>query len=181
MLEAANSDGLALRFLVDDMARHRTFPSASFNADGALQAARGYHDTAALLEAVHRQEMRAPRPGGLTVEAVQQAQGRIVSSTVLEALAVELVLKAKLARSGVDVPPSHDHATLFAELPAAEQALAAERYRASLHPAMRPTLQEALAYSASVFEAWRYYHEYQRVEASMGEMQLAFNALAHGL
>ena len=45
---------------------------------------------------------------------------------------------------------------------------------------MRATLQEALAYSGSVFETWRYYYE-TPVQASMGEMHVAFHALAHGL
>lgn len=162
------------------MARRSLLPSTFFNADGALQAARGFHETAALLEAVHRQEMRA-LPDVFPVEALRQALGRIVSSAVLEALAVELVLKAKLARSAVDVPHTHDHAKLFAGLPPAEQASAAGRYRASRLSGMRATLQEALDYSASVFEMWRYSHEHQTVEASMGEMQRAFDALAHGL
>jgi hypothetical protein len=46
---------------------------------------------------------------------------------------------------------------------------------------MRATLAEALGFSAEVFKEWRYLHEYSSVQASMGEMQRAFRALAEGV
>ncbi len=46
---------------------------------------------------------------------------------------------------------------------------------------MRATLAEVLAYSAPVFEMWRYQHEHPHVEASIGEMQSAFESLADGI
>jgi hypothetical protein len=122
--------------------------SKSFNAEAALKVARG----ALVLEMLIRKE-GVP----LTIDMVNESVARVISSTVLEALAMEILL------------------------PAAERQQAGQRYQASRHPAMRPTIEEALAYSADVFEVWRYSHEHDRVEASMGEMQRAFHALAHGL
>lgn len=153
-----------------------------YNAEGATKAARGFHGTAALLEGIHKQELaRVPKGASLNPDIINQLMGRTASATVLEALALELVLKARLDRAGLAVQRTHNHAALFAKLPASDQQQAEQRYQASRHPAMRARLKEALAYSAQVFEQWRYLHEHPQVEASMGEMQRAFEALAHGL
>lgn len=116
-----------------------------------------------------------------TIDILNETMSRVVSSTVLEALALELILKVKIDRMGIKIPKTHNHADLFAELPAPERQQAGQRYQSSRHRAMRPTIEEALAFSADAFESWRYLHEHQHVEASMGEMQRAFNALVHGL
>lgn len=153
-----------------------------YNADGAMKAARGFHGTASLLELIHKQEIaRVPKGAGLDPEILNQIVGRAVSATVLEALALELVLKVRLSRAGVAVRKMHNHADLFAKLPASDKKDAEERYRARRHPAMRATLAEVLTYSANVFEDWRYMHEHHHVEASMGEMQRAFAALADSI
>jgi hypothetical protein len=115
--------------------------------------------------------------------------GRAAGAVVLEALAVELVLKARLRRAGVlaDKLKTHDHKKLYKKLLNIKQQEADEadqRYQSLRLPAMRATLAEALAYSAQVFERWRYMHEEEQrsgVEASMGEMQRAFMALADGM
>jgi hypothetical protein len=82
---------------------------------------------------------------------------RVVSSAVLEALALELILKVRLNKAGIRIPKTHNHTALFEGLPALERQQAGQRYQTSRHAAMRPTI------------------------ASMGEMQRAFNALLHGL
>jgi hypothetical protein len=160
----------------------KTRISKPFNAEAALRAARGYHSTAALLERVYREEQASLKEGvNFTVDMVHEIISRVVSSTVLEALAVELVLKVRLSQAGIPIPKTHNHAKLFDHLPLSERKESGQRYRAIRHPTMRATIEEALAFSAAVFERWRYIHEHQSVEASMLEMQRAFNALAHDL
>jgi hypothetical protein len=152
-----------------------------YNADGAMKAARGFHGTAGLLEVIHKQELaRLPKGTSLEPELLNQVVGRTASATVLEALALELVLKVRLNRAGVAVRRTHNHADLFAKLPASDKKDAEERYQAR-HPAMRATLSEVLTYSANVFENWRYIHEHHHVQASMGEMQRAFESLADSI
>jgi hypothetical protein len=121
---------------------------------------------------------------------VEQLMGRVSGAVVLEALALELVLKARLKQSGIDfdVPlkgmARHDHAKLYALLPDSEKQAADQRYRSIPFPAMHSTLAEALDFSAQVFTEWRYMHEDQHrsgVQASMGDMQRAFRALAEGM
>jgi hypothetical protein len=119
---------------------------------------------------------------------VDQNIGRVAGAVVLEALAIELVLKARLKRSEIDFQgplkgiKRHDHAKLFALLPDIEKQQADQRYRSLRHPAIRATLAEALDFSAKVFTEWRYMHEQPSgVQASMGEMQRAFKALTEGM
>ena len=100
---------------------------------------------------------------------------------MLEALALEIVLKARLLRSGIAIPRTHDHASLYASLPDVEKQDVGQRYQSARHPAMGPTLADALAFRANVFAKWRYLHERGLVEASMGEMRRAFRALDDGL
>jgi len=150
-----------------------------FNADAAMKVARGFHGTACLLEGILKQERLALK--SIDLETINQLLGRTTSMVVLEALAVELVLKVRLDWAGITVARTHNHANLFAKLPAADRKDAEERYQARRHPAMRTTLAEVLAYSAPVFEMWRYQHEHPSVEASLGEMQRAFDALAENI
>ena len=96
--------------------------------------------------------------------------------TVLEALALELVLKARLLQSGINPPKWHSHSDLFALLPETEQQVAGQIYQANRNSAMRETLAEVLNFSAKAFERWRYHNE-QPAEASLGEMQRAFDVL----
>jgi hypothetical protein len=131
------------------MARQTKQP---FTAETAMKAARGFHATAALVEEIQIQQMA-------DVKSVEIANrnfiGRAASAFVLEALALELVLKARLVAEGLPVETTHDHAKLFAKLSASVQQEAGLRYQGSLHPTMQATLKEALAYSAPVFEQWR--------------------------
>jgi hypothetical protein len=149
-----------------------------FNADAAMKVACGFHGTACLLEGILKQERLALK--SIDLETINHLLGRTASMVMLEALAVELALKVRLDRAGITVARTHNHANLF-ELPAADRKDAEERYQARRHPAMRATLAEVLAYSAPVFEMWRYQHEHPSVEASLGEMQRAFDALAEGI
>jgi len=107
--------------------------------------------------------------------------GASAGAVVLQALALELILKVRLARCGKKPWSTHDHAALFAEIPEPERTAANGRYRSRRHPSMRETLQDAMAASAPLFEEWRYMHEHSQVTAPNTEMQCAFEALADGL
>jgi hypothetical protein len=107
---------------------------------------------------------------------LNETLGVMAGATVLEALALELVLKARLLRAGVKPPKWHSHSDLFALLPAAEQQDADQNYQANRLTAMRATLTAVLDFSANAFERWRHHNE-QPTGASLDEMQLAFNAL----
>ena len=93
----------------------RSILDRSFNATIALFAARGFHGTAQMLEEIHETTF------GKVVEAFPRwsRRGVPISAVVLEALALELLLKVKLAQAGRPVPKSHDHSRLYADLPAA--------------------------------------------------------------
>jgi hypothetical protein len=157
----------------------------TFTVEGAMQTARGYHYAAGELEAMHQQQTAAIRRGERPQIIIHQTVGRTAGAVVLEALAIEIALKARL--TGARVPfadllkkwERHDHAKLYALLPDNEKQEAEQRYQS--HPAMRATLAEALTFSANVFVEWRYMHERTSVEASLGEMQRAFKALAEGM
>jgi hypothetical protein len=156
-----------------------------FNTEAAMKAARGFHIAAIELEGLHLQQMGRLRTDpnvSLGPDHWVPTMGRIVSSTVLEAHALELALKVRIAQAKKQIPRTHNHTKLFELLSVPEREAADQRYRALRIPGMRPTLVEALAYSADVFDKWRYVHEQPRgVAASMGEMQRAFEAIAHDL
>jgi hypothetical protein len=154
-----------------------------FTVEAAMKTARGFHQAAGELEALHQQQTRGDLLGSVTIDQnyLDQLVGRIAATGVLEALALELALKARLRRLKIRVPNSHDHAKLYALLPEDERQKAEERWRCVRHPAMRATLAEALSFSADVFVKWRYMHEQGSVHASMGEMQRAFGIFADGL
>jgi HEPN domain len=156
-------------------------PKIKPTSENILRVARGFLDTARELEATHRRET-APPPKGTTIDSawLDRAQGRIVSATILEALAVELALKARLTHAHVEPPNTHDHLELFKELPSEIRDEADREYQSRRHPAMRKTLAEALAFSAKVFVDWRYAYEHPSVQASGGEMFHAFAALTAG-
>jgi hypothetical protein len=146
----------------------------TFTVDSIAKAARGFHIAAGKLEDIHRAERpRVP----FELADLDGIIGTVVGATTLEALAIELVLKARLHQAGIAFPKTHNHADLFAALPLAARQAADQNYQAKRHPAMRATLAEVLNFSANAFEKWRYLHEQPFVEASMGEMQRAFAAL----
>jgi hypothetical protein len=109
------------------------------------------------LETIHQQNIG--RSQGLTAEIVNQMVGRIAGAVVLEALAIELVLKARLDRAGVQVWREHNHFKLFEKLPEGERKQAGQRYALRRHPTLRDKLEEVLAFSADVFVECRYMHE----------------------
>jgi hypothetical protein len=115
---------------------------------------------------------------------LHQVVGRAAGAVVLEALALEILLKARLLRAGIPVSrgrDGHDHSALYRLLPDPEKQAAEHRYQSAGWPPMRATLDEALSASANVFVEWRYMHEEISVEASLGEMQRAYAALADGM
>jgi hypothetical protein len=142
--------------------------------DSVAKAARVFHLAADQLEKV-RADIQPD--ANIDPAYLDETVGMMAGATVLEALALELVLKARLLRAGTKPPKWHSHPDLFALLPAAEQQDAEQIYQADRHPAMRATLAEVLDFSAKAFEKWRYHHE-QLADASLAEMQRAFNALA---
>jgi HEPN domain-containing protein len=107
---------------------------------------------------------------------LDETLGITAGVTVLEALALELALKARLLQSGIKPPKWHSHSDLFALLPHAEQQVAGQIYQANRLSAMPETLAEVLNFTAKAYERWRYHNE-QPAEASLGEMQRAFDAL----
>jgi hypothetical protein len=153
-------------------------------AEAAMKTAWGYHYAAGELEALHQQQIgTVPRGISLDQDILDRLVGRAAGAVVLEALALEIALKARLLRSGISfaaLRDKHDHSALYALVPDVEKPEAEQRYQSARHPAMRSTLAEALSFSAQVFKQWRYMHEHSSVQSSMGEMQRAFAALTHG-
>lgn len=156
----------------------------AFTLEEIMKTARGHHFAARELEILHQQKMK-PVPGiPFEASAVDQTVARVAGAVVLQALALELALKARLLRAGIsfaELRDKHDHSALYALVPDVERHEAEARYQSTRHSAMRPTLAEALSFSAHVFKEWRYMHEHLSVECSTGEMQRAFKALAEGL
>ena len=147
--------------------------SNGYTVDRAAKAARVFHIAASRLE-----ELRGDTKPDANIDTdyLDEAVGIMAGVTVLEALALELVLKARLLQSGIKPPKWHSHSDLFALLPEAEQQVAGQIYQADRHSAMRETLAEVLNFSAKAYERWRYHNE-QPAEASLGEMQRAFDVL----
>jgi HEPN domain len=149
----------------------------SNTVDGAAKAARIFHVAATQLE-----ELRSDTKPDANIDtaSLDEMLGMLGGVTVLEALALELVLKARLLRSGIKPPKWHSHSDLFALLPEAEQQVAGQIYQTNRHSAMRDTLAEVLNFTAKAYERWRYHHE-RPAEASWGEVQRAFDALVASL
>ena len=124
--------------------------------DRAAKAARIFHVAATRLE-----ELRGDtKPGtNINTASLDEMLGMLGGVTVLEALALELVLKARLLQSVITPPKWHSHSDLFALLPEAEQQVAGRIYQANRHSAMRETLAEVLNFSTNAYERWRYHHE----------------------
>ena len=119
---------------------------------------------------------------GANLPNPHEGTGRVAGAIVLEALALEIVLKARLLRAEIPVPRTHDHSALYGLLPDAEKQEAEQRYQTAGWPPMRATtLAEALSASANVFVEWRYMHEHVSVQASTGEIRRAYAALADGM
>jgi HEPN domain-containing protein len=147
--------------------------SNGYTVDRAAQAARVFHIAADRLERLRG----ATKPdANIDTAYLDETLGIVAGVTVLEALALELVLKARLLQSGINPPKWHSHSDLFALLPEADQKVAGQIYQANRHSAMRETLAEVLDFSAKAFERW-HYHSEQPAEASLGEMQRAFDVL----
>lgn len=167
----------------------------SYDANAALKAARGFHAAARQLEAAGKQlftRIRGgegvrpdPHPPGtvgtpLEEDMLAQVLGAAAGEVVLEALALELLLKVRLTRAGIAVWATHNHSKLFGKLPALERTAAEQLYQARRHTSMRNTLNEVLAFSADQFVKWRYLYEEPSVTAANSEMQLAFEVLVNG-
>ena len=144
-----------------------------YAVDTAAQAARVFHIAANQLE---RLRGDAKPDANIDTACLDETLGITAGVTVLEALALELVLKARLLQSVINPPKWHSHSDLFALLPEAEQQVAGQIYQANRHSAMRETLAEVLDFTAKAYERWRYHNE-QPAEGSLGEMQRAFDAL----
>jgi hypothetical protein len=122
-------------------------------------------------------DVAAKQLGEVRADAdLNETLGVMAGATILEALALEIVLKARLLRAGVKPPKWHSHSDLFALLPAVEQQDADQNYQANRPASMRATLTAVLDFSANAFERWRHHNE-PPTGASLDEMQLAFNAL----
>jgi HEPN domain-containing protein len=148
-------------------------------AEAAIKAARMWHAAASLLEKAGEQQRR---PAVCDLAWLDRIMGATSGAVVLEALAVELALKARLYQAGIKVTKDHNHSLLFGKLPDTEKKAIEQQYVARRNnAAFRATLADVLSYSAETFQDWRYMHEKQgSVQASLGEMQRAFAALADG-
>jgi hypothetical protein len=140
--------------------------------DKVLKAARVFHVAADQLEKVRADA----RPDANIDTAYLDELGMTDGATVLEAMALELVLKARLLRAGTRPPKWHSHFDLFGLMPDTEQQEAERSYQTSRAPQMQATLAEALDHSAKAFERWRF-HQEQPAEARLAEMRAAFNVL----
>jgi hypothetical protein len=141
--------------------------------DSVAKAARVFHIAADQLEKVRAD---TKRDADVDSADLDESIGMMAGAKVLEALALELVLKARLLRAGARPPKWRSHSDLFALLPAGEQQHAEQVFQANRHPTMRTTLAEVLDLSAKAFERWRF-HQEQPAEPSVGEMQGAFSSL----
>jgi hypothetical protein len=169
---------------------------SNFDADGALRIALAY-DTAAS----HLRTTGAPVPLGTTPPADRAARalGQWAGMVVLEALAIELVLKVRVSRAGQPVEKTHSHSNLLVVLPAAERTELERRYQESNPPqssvaivnktptmlyqlsAPPDTLEKLLEASGSLFVKWRYMFQETVVEAPAEQMFHAFAALRSDL
>jgi hypothetical protein len=140
--------------------------------DRVVEAARVFHVAADQLEKVRA----GAKPDANIDTAYLDELGMMGGATVLEAMALKLVLKARLVRAGTRPPKWHSHFDLFGLLPDAEQQEAEQSYQTSRGPEMQPTLAEALDLSAKAFERWRFHQELP-AEARLAEMRAAFNVL----
>jgi capsular polysaccharide biosynthesis protein len=152
----------------------------SFNHDLAASTARGFHVVGNDLVQVllHPMASHSIPP--------EVAFGRMAASAVLQALAIEIVLKAIAQKVGKPVIKAHNHVKLFAALPTDIQAACRARYQARTEAAtvtdkasLLADLDRVLAVSATVFLDWRYLYE---ADAGLSyknhEIWLAFEALA---
>jgi hypothetical protein len=159
----------------------------AFEASNAMDTARSYHAAAHLLEQHAAQTIAHLNVPGipLTLERVNQIGGEKAVPVVLHALALEIVLKVRLHLAKVPFKQfgrKHNHAELFAMLPEKEKQVLARRYAERRNHMFRsPILLEALQWSGDAFIKWRYRYEWSSVDASVGEMLLAYDILQEGL
>ena len=57
----------------------------------------------------------------LEADMITQVMGTGAGAVVLETLALELLLKVRLDRAGIQVWATHNHSKLFAKLPVSER------------------------------------------------------------
>jgi hypothetical protein len=119
--------------------------------DRVVKAARVFDSAAYQLE-----EVRAETKPDATIDSadLDEKFGMLAGAIVLEALALELILKARLLRAGVQPPKWRSHSDLYALLPEVEQQGAEQTYQADRHGSMRATLPEVLDFSAKAFERY---------------------------
>ena len=182
----------------------------AFDADSALRVARGYHASAGYLENAASQLQNQAQSAGdmvnqtppthVTVATTQLViAGKVVigipthlmwdhlgyatSAVVLEALALEIALKARLKHAGQDVPDEHDHSKLFSQLPQNERTDIQSRYQGRrLNGLMADTIEDVFSESGKTLTNWRYvYERSEGVTARVGAMRYAFEALVDSL
>ncbi|HEY6323440.1 MAG TPA: hypothetical protein VJA16_18010 [Thermoanaerobaculia bacterium] len=171
-------------------------------ADDPLKTALSFHAVAGELAA------QPLRQANLPADAIDLSSGRMASAVVLEALAIELLLKVRRERAGLPFIREHKHKVLFDSLPQSEQDDLRRCYETgsghrkvgrpqplpvgAIRPAMtvpklgKGTLVDSgLELSSKAFEQWRYAHEHHGgndvVQADFGEMQFIFDLLRQGL
>jgi hypothetical protein len=147
-------------------------------ATAVAKHARGMHAVARQTDQSYQQSpSRVVGRGTQPDHVMDQIVGQATAVAILDALALELMLKARLYLADRPVKNTHDHGKLFADLPNNEKADLEKKYASQRHSSMASTLQEALSRSGAVFVEWRYMYEHPQVTAHNTEMEVAFDVL----
>ncbi|HEY3798367.1 MAG TPA: hypothetical protein VGL58_08435 [Caulobacteraceae bacterium] len=146
-----------------------------------LATADGHFLAADELFGAHRRMVALQLNTSGDIAFVTRLNALTASAFVLQAIALELGLKARLLKAGVSPGNVHHHRKLFDKLPESDRAVLIEAYneRWVANP-VRP-LPDALDMSANIFVQWRYRHEHFALTANGGEMRFAFEVVTKAL
>jgi HEPN domain-containing protein len=155
----------------------------TFDPTAAVDAANGFRKSALLLDESAHNERQNFHKTTLTVDLVKANLALVISATVLHALSVELILKARIFLETGKAVKGHELDKLFTKLPADAQQRAQKVYESSpFYWSLRPKIEEALTHHAATFVEYRYPHEQTQPDGiSPAELDSAFLALAEGL
>lgn len=151
-----------------------------------MQSASGFRSAAQLLNVISASFLQENPSRDVTSELAakkwDEMVGYMVSAVVLQAFAIELVLKALGGKCGIAAAKSHDLLKLFQGLPESEQVAANQTYLmlVSENPALSDTkrnLADLLKAHKNDFQEWRYQYEFRPTLISIGELDRAFCAL----
>lgn len=134
------------------------------------EAARRLHEQSALALASAERNIT-------DISAMHNLQGTTFGSVMLQAFALELIIKALRFKHGLPRKTGsagHSLHGLFVDLPQPIKDKAAATYAANVSTS---TLDSLLRDYARAFEEWRYMFEYKPNGAALGDLQKAFDAI----